>query len=85
MTFTGDIELKTDKCLDYFRKNLSETVSTSYSIEKEIFNQFRFYRSIDERIHVNVSTDKSASVTIAGNCDNIQNLEKNFYLYFPKT
>ena len=72
ITYTGDIDLKTDRCLSILRERFTEEVSTRYIVDECEFRDYRFSKSLEERITVIVGNlsedyeDCKASIQITG-------------------
>jgi hypothetical protein len=82
ITYYGKISLKKDRCLDYLKNNFTETVKTSFIVEGDRFDEYRFYRSSEERLTVQVAEDKATSIQITGEYQLVLQLERELLQQF---
>jgi hypothetical protein len=75
IAYYGTVELKSPENLEYLRENFVETVSTEMMIEDEIFKEYRFYRTLNERITVFQLPDSSGQIQITGETSKVKILE----------
>jgi len=76
MAYSGDISLRSDRCLRYLRERFEETVSTAYVVEEERYVDFRFWRSPQERITVQVAENGSCDIRVTGPYERVLPLEE---------
>ena len=80
--YYGTLNLRNSNCLAYLRKNFTETVKTRYTIECKQFDEYRFHRSIKERITVQVASDNAALMQITGEYRLMRQLEDELLQQF---
>jgi hypothetical protein len=74
--YCGEIELQTDRCLTFLREHFSELVTTQYTIEGKHFIEYRFWRSLKERITVITCKEETTHIRITGEESLVMTLEE---------
>ncbi len=82
ITYTGDITLKTDGCLELLRHRYEETVTTRFIVDDNRYTEYRFMKSRKERITVIVDVAQIATIRITGQGSMVPDLEAEFLELF---
>lgn len=75
IAYTGDIELQNDRCISILRERFSQAVTTQYLVNDARIEEYRFWKSLRERMTVAVGADRRALITITGELDLVLALE----------
>lgn len=82
--YTGNIDLKTSKCLSILRERFEELTTTNYLIDDESYIVYRFWKSLQERIYVMIKPDGKASIEISGEYELVVALEADLLETFTE-
>lgn len=83
ITYTGDIGLKNDGCMDWLRQHYEETISTQFVWERARYTEYRFITSPTLRLTVMVAGKRNASIRITGRpVEDVQALEAKLTAVF---
>jgi len=66
IAYYGDIGLKTDRCLPFFRRKYEELVTTRFIIDNDRYTEYRFPKSPSLRLTVTVAEDRSTQIRVTG-------------------
>jgi hypothetical protein len=75
ITFYADLELKSSRCLDVLRQRFQEVVTTHFCIQGTNYTDYRFLRSLKERITVTVEERGSVNICVTGERSLVGTLE----------
>ena len=78
MGYAGDIDLKTDGCLAILRQRYEELVSTRLIVDEDCYTEYRFMKSLKERITVTVDAARKSHIRITGEGNLVPALEAEF-------
>lgn len=82
--YTGDIDLKTSKCLSTLRDRFEEVTTTNFIVDDEYYTVYRFWKSLLERISVIMIPDGTVSIEISGEYDLVVALEADLLETFTE-